>query len=117
MSSSLLSGVSGLRVHQSMLDTVGNNLANINTVGYKSARIRFADLISEDLRPATGAAGAVGGTNPVQIGLGVKVASVDTMLNQGSIETTGNDLDLAIEGDGYFVASDGLGTFFTRAGA
>jgi flagellar hook protein FlgE len=118
MASSLLSGVSGLRVHQSMLDTVGNNLANINTIGYKAARIRFSDLLSEDLRPATGAVdGRVGGTNPLQIGLGVKIAAVDTILKQGSIEATGNELDLAIQGDGFFVATDGIGDFYTRAGA
>jgi flagellar hook protein FlgE len=118
MASSLLSGVSGLRVHQSLLDTVGNNLANINTIGYKTARIRFADLLSEDLRPATGAVdNRVGGTNPLQIGLGVRVAAVDTILKQGSIEATGNELDLAIQGDGFFVATDGIANFYTRAGA
>jgi flagellar hook protein FlgE len=118
MASSLLSGVSGLRVHQSLLDTVGNNLANINTIGFKSARIRFADLLSEDLRPATGAVDSrVGGTNPLQIGLGVRIAGVDTILKQGSIEATGNELDLAIQGDGFFVATDGIANFYTRAGA
>src|SRR5262245_48077143 len=118
MATSLLSGVSGLRVHQAMLDTVGNNLANLNTVGFKSSRIRFSDLLSEDVRPATGAAsGSVGGTNPIQIGLGVQIAGIDTILKQGSIESTGNELDLAIQGDGFFVATDGIGTIFTRAGA
>jgi flagellar hook protein FlgE len=118
MSTSLLSGVSGLRVHQSMLDTVGNNLANINTIGFKSSRIRFADLLSEDLRPATGAvSGSVGGTNPVQNGLGVKIAAIDTILKQGSIEATGNELDMAIQGNGFFVVTDGVSNFYTRAGA
>lgn len=118
MSSALLAGVSGLRAHQEMLDVVGNNLANINTVGFKAERIRFSDLLSETKVPATQAvSGLIGGTNPIQIGLGVKTAAIDTDLKQGSLEATGGDLDLAIQGEGYFVANDGIKNVYTRAGA
>jgi flagellar hook protein FlgE len=118
MASSLLAGVSGLRAHQQLLDVVGNNLANINTVGFKAQRLRFADLLSETKKAATGAvSGLIGGTNPIQVGLGVKTAAIDTDLKQGSLEATGNDLDLAIQGDGYFVVHDGIRDLYTRAGA
>src|SRR5581483_1516084 len=118
MANSLLTGVTGLRVHQQMLDVVGNNLANSNTIGFKSQRLRFGDLVYQTLNQATSASsGQVGGTNPIQIGLGAKVAAIDANLQQGSLETTGRDLDLALQGDGYFVASNGVQEFFTRAGA
>jgi flagellar hook protein FlgE len=118
MASALFAGVSGLRAHQNMLDVVGNNLANINTTAFKSERIRFADLLSETKAPATQAiSGRTGGTNPIQVGLGVKTAAIDTDLKQGSLEATGNDLDLAIQGEGYFVAYDGVQNLYTRAGA
>lgn len=118
MASALFAGVSGLRAHQEMLDVVGNNLANLNTTAFKAARIRFADLLSETKTPATQAvSGLIGGTNPIQIGLGVKTAAIDTDLKQGSLEATGGDLDLALQGEGYFVASDGVKNVYTRAGA
>lgn len=119
MGNSLFTGVSGLRVHQEMLDVVGNNLANANTVGYKSQRIIFADLVYQTLAEPTGArSDAVSGTNPVQLGLGVKVASVDSNLRQGGLESTGRDLDFAIEGNGYFVVKNAAGQqVYTRAGA
>jgi flagellar hook protein FlgE len=101
-----------------MLDVVGNNLANVNTTGFKAQRFRFADLISDTKVPATDSvSGQVGGTNPLQIGLGVKPAAIDTDLKQGALEATGNDLDLAIQGDGYFVVNDGANDLYTRAGA
>lgn len=118
MSNSLLTGVSGLRAHQQMLDVVGNNLANSNTVGYKAQRIRFGDLISQTLAEATKPASpALSGTNPVQIGLGVKVEAVDVSMQQGNLEATGRDLDLALQGDGYFIARNGSQKLFTRVGA
>src|SRR2546425_12341013 len=98
MANSLLTGVSGLRVHQEMLDVVGNNLANSNTVGFKSQRVRFADLVYQTLNQATSSSGQVGGTDPIQIGLGAKVAAIDPNMQQGSLEATGNDLDLAMQG-------------------
>ncbi len=118
MATSLLAGVTGLRAHQQLLDVVGNNLANMNTPGFKAARMRFADLLSDMKKPPTAAvSNKVGGTNPIQIGLGVKVATVDTDLRQGSIEATGNELDMAVQGAGYFVLSDGTEQVYTRAGA
>src|SRR5262245_24536917 len=118
MSNSLFTGVTGLRVHQEMLDVVGNNLANSNTTAFKSQRVRFADIIYQTISPATNPTGdALGGTNPVQIGLGAKVAAIDANQQQGSLEATGRDLDLAIQGNGYFVARHGDEISFTRAGA
>jgi flagellar hook protein FlgE len=116
MSGSLLSGVSGLRAHQQLLDVVGNNLANINTPGYKSARASFSDLISQTLRAGNGPTAQIGGTNPSQLGLGVKLASVDQDLRQGSFQSTGRTLDLGIEGEGFFVVNDGKQNLYTRVG-
>lgn len=116
MSSSLLAGVSGLRAHQAMLDVVGNNLANMNTSGYKAERATFADMISENLRPGTAPTGLVGGTNPVQIGAGVRMGSIDRDLRQGSLQSTERVLDMAIQGEGFFVVSDGRQPLYTRVG-
>ncbi len=117
MSNSLLTGVSGLRVHQQMLDVVGNNLANLNTPGFKSQATRFSDLVYQTLTQAAAANENSGGVNPMQVGLGVKLASIDTNLQQGSLQSTDNVFDLALEGNGYFVANDGIQNHFTRAGA
>jgi flagellar hook protein FlgE len=118
MASSLFASVSGLRAHQTMLDTVGNNLANVNTVGYKGGRTRFADLLYQTIAQATGASNAsVGGTNPLQTGFGAKVNAIDTDLKQGSLQTTGGDLDIALQGNGFFVLNNGIQDVYTRAGA
>jgi len=118
MGNSLYTGVTGLRAHQQMLDVVGNNLANSNTTAYKSLRTRFSDLVYQTISQATSSStDAVGGTNPIQVGLGVKVAAIDPSLQQGSLESTGRDLDMALEGEGYFVGRNGAESFFTRAGA
>ncbi len=117
MSNALITGVSGLRVHQQMLEVVGNNLANLNTTGFKSQRIRFADLVYQTLSQATSATSNRGGTNPLQIGLGVRVAAIDANLQQGSIESTGGEYDLSIQGKGFFVVNSGTRDLYTRAGA
>ncbi len=118
MSNSLFTGVTGLRIHQQMLDVVGNNLANSNTTGFKSQRVRFSDLVYQTISQATGSSGsAVGGTNPVQIGLGAQIAAIDPNLQQGSLESTGRDLDLALEGSGFFVARNGSESLFARSGS
>src|SRR5690348_18468040 len=104
---SLFSGVSGLRAHQTMLDVVGNNIANVNTAGFKASQVEFEDTLSQMLRAAGAPQGAQGGTNPAQVGLGVEVAAVNTTFTQGPAETTGVDTDLMIQGDGFFVVSDG----------
>ena len=118
MMRSLFSGVSGLRVHQTRMDVIGNNIANVNTVGFKASRMTFADAISQRIsgasadNPDTGRAGR----NPMQIGLGVNVGGIDNIMTQGAAQRTDRPLDLTIQGDGFFIVSDNSGTFFTRAG-
>lgn len=116
MMRSLFSGVSGLRAHQLRMDVIGNNISNVNTVGYKSSRATFQEIFSETLKGAGAPEGGRGGTNPQQIGLGISLASIDTLHTRGSIESTGYPLDLAIEGNGFFIVSDGGSPKFTRAG-
>jgi flagellar hook protein FlgE len=117
MSDALLSGVSGLLVHQTMLDVAGNNLANVNTTAFKASRVSFAELLSETMREASQPTADSGGTNPVQIGSGVMVARVDRDVTQGSMVTTSQPLDMAIEGNGYFVLKDGDRPLYTRMGS
>ena len=118
MANSLLTAVSGLIAHQRKLDIVANNLANLNTAGYKSQRVVFTDLMYELVTPATSGNGVnVGGTNAIQIGTGVRVGEVDRKFSQGSFEATGQSLDFALEGDGFFVAKSGEQTLYSRAGA
>ena len=117
MGNALLSGVSGLRVHQRMLDVAGNNLANVNTLGFKASRITFAELLSETLQEASQPTARTGGTNPIQIGSGAGLASVDRLMMQGGLNNTGGDLDMAIEGQGFFVLNDGQRDVYTRVGA
>ncbi len=114
---SMYSAVSGLRNHQTMMDVVGNNIANVNTSGFKSSNVVFQDVLSQTLRGA-GAAGAnVGGSNPAQIGLGSKVAGTTTNFSQGALQLTGRSTDFAIEGDGFFVVNQGGQQLYTRAGS
>jgi len=117
MSFALSSGVTGLQAHQKMLDVAGNNLANVNSTAFKASRITFAELLSETIKKASQPTGEVGGTNPQQMGSGVTVSGISPNTTQGNIVSTGNPLDLAIEGEGYFVLSDGGRNIYTRAGA
>lgn len=117
MSSALSSGVTGLQAHQKMLDIAGNNLANVNTTAFKSSRITFSELLSETIKKASQPTSSIGGTNPQQMGSGVGVSCISPNMTQGSIVNTGNPLDLALEGDGYFVVSTGSQYLYTRAGA
>ena len=118
MANSLLTGISGLRGHQKMLEVIGNNLANVNTTAFKTSRTLFSDLIYESQRGASsGTSGTLGSINPLQIGTGSQVTSVDRNFSQGNLETTGEDLDAAIDGNGFFVADSGNGRVYTRAGA
>ncbi len=117
MSDALLSGVSGLQAHQTMLDVAGNNLANVNTTAFKASRVSFAELLSETMREASQPNAQIGGTNPVQIGSGVLVSRVDRDTTQGSMVTTGQPLDMAIEGGGYFMLNDGNRDLYTRMGS
>ncbi len=114
---SLFSAVSGLRSHQTMMDVVGNNIANVNTTGYKSGRTVFEDNLSQALRRAGAPSGGVGGTNPAQVGLGTRVAEITTNFGQGSLQSTGRSTDMAIQGDGFFVVQKDGQRFFTRAGS
>lgn len=115
---SLFAGISGLANHQMMLDVVGNNISNINTIGYKSQRITFREMLTQTLRGASRpVVGGTGGTNPQQIGLGATLESIDSNFTQGSLQTTGKMTDMAIEGDGFFVLSDGESYYYSRAGS
>ena len=93
MMRSMFAGVSGLRSHQTMMDVVGNNIANVNTAGYKSAQITFGEAMAQTLQGPAGAGVESGGTNPLQIGLGVQVASIDGVFTQGAIQITGRPTD------------------------
>lgn len=114
---SLNSGVSGLRNQQVRLDVIGNNIANVNTVGYKSHRVNFQEQFSQTLRGGSAPNGSLGGTNPTQVGLGVTVGSIDLVQAQGSLNPTGKNTDLAISGEGFFIISDGKQQVYTRDGA
>ncbi|QGQ20300.1 flagellar hook-basal body complex protein [Cellulomonas sp. JZ18] len=114
---SLFSGISGLRSHQTMLDVTGNNIANVNTTGFKSSQIQFQDTLSQVVQNAGGAQDGVGGTNPAQVGLGVRVAGITTSFTQGASQLTGRSTDMMIQGDGFFVVRKGAETYYTRAGS
>lgn len=116
MLSSMYSGISGLRNFQTKLDVIGNNIANVNTMGFKKGRTVFKDLMSQTVAGASGAGDNRGGVNPMQIGLGSQIASIDTIHSPGSPQYTGNTLDLAIAGDGFFQVLDGNEIMYTRAG-
>lgn len=117
MGTAIFTGVNGLLVQQRKLDVVASNIANVNTTGYRGARVLFQDLFSQTIRGGSAPVGPFGGTNPLQIGLGVEVASIDVNFSQGSLLTTGLSSDLAIQGSGFFVLSDGAGQFFSRDGS
>lgn len=114
---SLYSGISGLRQHQTMMDVVGNNIANVNTTGYKSSTITFEDTLSQMLRASASPSATRGGTNPTQVGLGVQLGGISMNFTQGSAQTTGRATDLMIQGDGFFVVRSGDENLYSRAGA
>ncbi|MGG1655150.1 flagellar basal body rod protein FlgG [Geobacillus stearothermophilus] len=117
---SMYSGIGAMRNFQTKLDVIGNNIANVNTYGFKKGRTIFKDLMSQTISGASGpnAGAGRGGTNPKQVGLGSQLAAIDTVHTQGSLQTTGRVLDLAISGDGFFVVGDASGNnrMYTRAG-
>ena len=114
---SMFAAISGLRGHQIMMDVIGNNIANVNTVGFKSGRVNFQDILSQTVHGATAPQGGLGSINPAQIGLGMTVAGIDVLQTQGNLQSTGKTTDMAIQGDGFFIESDGAGTSYTRDGA
>lgn len=115
---SMYSGVSGLRNFQTKLDVIGNNIANVNTVGFKASRVMFSDILSQTIGGATTPEeGTIGGRNPRQVGLGSTIASIDTIHTAGSPMTTGLGKDVSIDGNGFFVVMDQNGNYYlTRAG-
>lgn len=120
MMRSLYSGVAGLKTHQTRMDVIGNNIANVNTTAYKSSSMTFSELMSQTTQKASGANATtgVGGTNAKQIGLGVKAGAINTAITtQGSAQSTGNPFDIMITGDNFFVVSNGSENFFTRDGS
>jgi flagellar hook protein FlgE len=114
---SMFSAISGLRAHQTKLDVAGNNIANVNTVGFKASQTVFEDTLSQVLRNGSSPTGGVAGTNPAQVGLGVKVAGITTNFGQGSTQNTGRASDFMISGDGFFVTQQGNQQLYTRAGS
>jgi len=116
MMRSLFSGVSGLQNHQTRMDVIGNNIANVNTYGFKRNRVNFQDIFYQELGGAARPTDTVGGVNPKEVGLGMSVASIDTIHLQGALQTTGVGTDLAIQGDGFFVLDDKGSNLYTRAG-
>ncbi|MBQ7919985.1 MAG: flagellar hook-basal body complex protein [Lachnospiraceae bacterium] len=120
MMRSLFSGVSGLKTHQTKMDVIGNNIANVNTVAFKSSSVTFSDLMSQTTQSASGpnASTGTGGVNARQIGLGVKSGAINTNIStQGSAQSTGNPFDIMITGDAFFVVNNGVDNFFTRDGS
>ncbi len=114
---SMYSGVSGLRSHQVYMDNVGNNIANVNTTGYKSTSVIFSDMLSQILTGAGAPTELTGGTNPAQVGLGTQIAGIQTSFVQGAAQLTGRSTDMAIQGDGFFITRLGGENLYTRAGA
>jgi flagellar hook protein FlgE len=117
MSFALSAAVTGMQAHQKMLDVAGNNLANLNTNGYKSSSISFSEMLSQTLKRASQPTETTGGTNPQQMGSGVQISAITRNMSQGNIETTGQALDMAIEGEGFFVLNDGEKNVYSRVGS
>ena len=117
MQRSLFTAISGLNNHQTKLDVIGNNIANVNTTAFKASSVRFADILNQTLRGASAPQDGRGGTNPMQVGLGMQLAAIDINHSQGNLQSTGRTLDMAIEGNGFFIVSDGSEEFFSRDGS
>ncbi|MFJ5622107.1 flagellar hook protein FlgE [Peribacillus loiseleuriae] len=113
---SMYSGISGLKNFQTKLDVIGNNIANVNTYGFKKSRVTFADTMNQTISGASASTANRGGKNSMQVGLGSAVSTIDTIHTQSSLQNTGRSLDLGISGDGYFVVANGNALSYTRAG-
>lgn len=116
MLQALLAGVASVKAQQTRMNVIGNNLANVNTTSYKGSRVTFQDMIAQTIRGASRPQDNVGGTNPVQFGLGVLVAGTDTNNEQGSLQATNRPSDLALQGNGYFMVSNSERVAYTRDG-
>jgi len=117
MLQAMFSGVSGLSAFQTEMDVISNNIANISTTGYKTSRVNFDDVFSQTIKGAAAGSNGMGGTNPVQIGVGVTIGSIEVNQTQGSLQPTGKSTDCAIEGQGYFMIGDGKERFYSRDGS
>jgi flagellar hook protein FlgE len=117
MMRSLYAGVSGLQNHQTRMDVLGNNIANVNTTGFKKGRVTFQDMLSQTLTGAAKPTDTVGGVNPQQVGLGMMVSTIDTIHTQGALQSTGVMTDVALQGNGFFILNDGNKSYYTRNGA
>lgn len=117
MMRSMYAGISGLKNHQIRMDIIGNNIANVNTAGYKKSRVVFKDSLYQNIQGASRPTGARGGTNPMSVGLGMSVASIDQIHTPSPAATTNKTSDLAVDGSGYFIVENGGQLFYTRAGA
>lgn len=117
MQRSLFTAISGLNNHQTKLDVIGNNIANVNTTAFKSGRVRFADILNQTLRGPSAPQDNRGGINPMQVGLGMQLAAIDNNHTQGNLQSTGRELDMAIQGSGFFIVGDGNQYFYTRDGS
>ena len=117
MMRAMFAAIAGLRNHITYMDVVGNNIANVNTAAFKSSRVAFQDMLSQTTSGANAATADRGGTNPVQVGLGMQVGGIDVFHTQGSLQSTGKLTDFAIQGNGFFVLKDGTRAFYTRDGA
>jgi flagellar hook protein FlgE len=113
---SMYSGISGMKNFQTKLDVIGNNIANVNTYGFKKGRTTFKDLVSQQISGASSSQPNRGGTNPIQVGLGSSLSSIDTIHTQGSLQTTGRQLDLGLSGDGFFIVQNRDSQYYTRSG-
>lgn len=116
MMRSMSLAISALRNHQIYMDVVASNISNVNTTGFKGSRIGFQELLNQTIRGSSAPRGGVGGLNPIQIGLGMALAGIDTLFTQGSLQDTGKLTDLAVQGDGFFALSNGEGLVYTRDG-
>lgn len=118
MMRSMYAAVGGLRAHQSRMDVIGNNIANVNTTAFKSSRVTFEDVYYQTLSSGSGASATLGGVNPRQVGVGMSLSTIDTVQTQGNVQPTGLATDLMIQGDGFFVLCNGdqSETYYTRAG-
>ena len=120
MMRSLYSAISGLKNHQIRMDVIGNNIANVNTTGFKKSRVTFSTMLSQTLKGASApiAAPPTGGTNPMQVGLGALLGSIDQIMTQGSAQSTGNSTDMMIQGTGFFaLTTNGIDRLYSRSGA
>lgn len=111
------SSVLGLQAYQTQMDVISNNIANVNNNGFKKGRVLFEDILSQTMSSGQSPTANYGGVNAMQVGLGSRVASIDNVFTQGAMQGTGRDIDMAIQGDGFFITTDGSAKYFTRSGA